>query len=66
MGPHEGPSFLGMALVTEFVDRTRLDLRGAKTSVVFVAIRAFHFSFPNRMVGSTILLGPDILMAEIA
>jgi hypothetical protein len=66
MGPHERPSFLGMALVTEFVDRTRLDLGGAKTSMVFVAIRAFHFSFPNRMVGSPILLGPDALMAEIA
>jgi len=55
-----------MALVTEFVDRTRLDLGGAETSMVFVAIRAFHLSFPNRMVGSPVLLGPDALVAEIA
>jgi hypothetical protein len=55
-----------MALVTEFVDRTRLDLLCAKPSMVFVAIRAFHFSFPNRMVGGPILLGPDAFVAEIA
>ena len=40
MGPHERTSFLGMALVTKFIDRIRLEQMGAKTSVVFVAIRA--------------------------
>ena len=66
MGPHERPSFLGMALVTEFVDRTRLDLSGAKTPVVFVAIRALQLPFPDGVVGSPVLLGADALMAEIA
>jgi hypothetical protein len=34
--------------------------------MVFVAIRAFQLSFPDRMVGSPILLGPNALVAEIA
>ena len=55
-----------MALVAKFIDRIRLEQRGAKTSVVFVAIRALQFSFPDRMMGSPILLGSDALVAEIA
>jgi hypothetical protein len=66
MGPHKGASFLGMALITKFIDGIPLELGGAKTSVVFVAVRAFHFSFPDRMVGGPILLRPYALMTENA
>jgi hypothetical protein len=55
-----------MALITEFIDGIRLELGGAKTSVVFMAVRAFYFSFPDRMVGGPILLGPYALMTEVA
>ena len=66
MGPHPGTSFFGMALITEFIDGIRLELGGAKTSMVFVAVRAFNFSFPDRMVGGSIFLGPYVFMTEIA
>jgi len=66
MGPHEGASFFSMTLITEFIDAIPLEQGRAKTPMVFVAIGAFQFSFPNRMVGSAILLGPDALVAEIA
>ncbi len=66
MGPHKGASFLGMAFITKFIDGIPLELGGAKTSVVFVAVRAFHFSFPDRMVRGPILLRPYALMTEIA
>lgn len=65
MGPHEGASFLGMALVAEFIDGIPLELGGAKASMVFMAVCAFYFSFPDGMVGSPVLLGPYALMAEI-
>ena len=66
MGPHKGASFLGMALITKFIDRIPLELGGAKTSMVLVAVRAFNFSFPDRMVGGPTLLSPYVLMTEIA
>ena len=66
MGPHERSSLLGVALVTEFIRGIRLELSGAKTSMVFVAIRALDLSFPDRMVGSPGCLGPDALVAGIA
>ena len=66
MGPHKGASFLGMALITKFIDRIPLEQGGAKTSMVLVAIRAFNFSFPDRMVGGPTLLSPYALMTEIA
>jgi hypothetical protein len=53
-----------MALVTKFIDGIPLELGGAKTSMVFMAVRAFYFSFPDRMVGGPIRLGPYALMAE--
>jgi hypothetical protein len=66
MGPHEGASFFSMTLITKFIDAVPLEQSRAKTSMVFVAIRAFQLSFPDRMVGSPILLGPNALVAEIA
>ena len=66
MGPHPGTSFLGMALVTEFVDGIRLELGGAKTSMLFVAVRALDFSFPDGMVRGPGGLGPYALVAKIA
>lgn len=66
MRPHPGTSLIGMALVTKFVDRIPLELGGAKTSMVFVAIRAFDLPLSDRMVGGPILLGPYAFMAEIA
>jgi hypothetical protein len=66
MGPHERTSFLGMALITEFIDGIPLELSGAKASMVFVAVRAFYFPFPDRMVGGSTCLGPYALVAEIA
>ena len=66
MGPHKGASFLGMALITKFIDGIPLELGGTETSMVFVAVRAFYFSFPDRMVGGLTLLRPDALMTEIA
>jgi hypothetical protein len=66
MGPHKGASFFGMALITEFIDGIPLELGGAKTSVVFVAVRALNSSFPDRMVGGPALLSPYALMTEIA
>ena len=66
VGPHKGASFLGMALVTEFIDGIPLELGGAKTSMVFVAVRAFNFSFSDRMVGGSIFLSPYVFMTEIA
>ena len=41
MRPHPGASFLGMALVTKFINGIRLDLGGPKASMDFVAIRTF-------------------------
>ena len=66
MGPHEGASFLGMALITKFIDGIPLEVGGAKTSMMFVAVRAFNFSFPDRVVGGSIFLSPYALMTEIA
>ena len=66
MGPHKGASFLGMALITKFIDGIPLELGGAETSMVFVAVRAFDFSFPYRVVGGSIFLSPYVLMTEIA
>jgi hypothetical protein len=66
MGPHEGASFLGMALVTELIDGIPFELGGTEPSVVLVAPRAFQLAFPDGMVGSPVLLGPDILVAGIA
>jgi hypothetical protein len=66
MGPHKGASFLGMALITKFIDRIPLELGGAETSMVFMAVRALDFSFPDRMMGGPTLLSPYTLMTEIA
>ena len=66
MGPHKGASFLGMALIAKFINGIPLNLGGAKTSMVFVAVRAFNFSFPDRMVRRPILLSPYALMTENA
>jgi hypothetical protein len=66
MGPHKGAPFLGMALITKFIDGIPLELGGAKTSMGLVAVRAFHFSFPDRMVRGPFLLRPYTLMTEIA
>ncbi len=66
MGPHKRPALFGVALVTEFVYRLRLDQRRAEAAVVFVAIRALQFSFADGMVRDLIHLGPNALVAEIA
>jgi len=66
MGPHEGASFLGMALVTEFVDAIPFKLGGTEPSVVLVTPRAFQLPFPDGMVGGPVLLSADILVAGIA
>ena len=66
MGPHEGASFVAMALIAKFIDGIPFELGGAKTSVVFVAVGAFNLSFPDRMVGGPVLLSPYVLMAEVA
>ena len=66
MGPHKRAPLLRMALVTEFIDGIPLELGGAKTSMGLVAVRTFHFSFPDRMVRGPILLRPYTLMTEIA
>ena len=66
MGPYKGASFLGMALIAKFINGIPLNLGGAKTSMVFVAVRTFNFSFPDRMVGGPALLSPYALMTEIA
>jgi hypothetical protein len=55
-----------MTLITEFIDAVPFEQGRAKTSMVFVAIRAFQLSFPDWMVGSLILLRPNALVAEIA
>jgi hypothetical protein len=55
-----------MTLITELIDAVPLEQGWAKTSMVFVAIRAFQLSFPDRMVGGPILLGSNALVAEIA
>ena len=66
MGPHPGPSFLGVALVTEFIYGITLELSGAETSMVFVAVRALYFPFPDGVVGGPACLGPYALVAGIA
>jgi hypothetical protein len=66
MGPHEGASFFGMALVTELIDGIPFKLGGTEPSVVLVTARAFHLPFPDGMVGGPVLLSPYVLMAEIA
>jgi len=64
MGPHKRAPLLRMALVTEFIDGIPLELGRAKAPVLFVAVRAFYFSFPDRVVGGPIRLRPYGLMAE--
>ncbi len=66
MGPHEGTSFFSVAVVTQFVNRIRLDLSRTEAPVVLVAIGAPDLSLPYGMMGGPILLGPDGLMTEIA
>ena len=66
MGPHPGASLVGMALVTKIVDRIPFQLGRAKTPVVFVAVRAFHFSFPDGMMRRPVFLGANVLVAKIA
>jgi len=66
MGPHPGASLLGVALVTKFINRIRLDLGDPKPSMDFVAIRAPDFSFPDWMMRGPARLGPYALMAKIA
>ena len=66
MGPHKGAPFLAMALITEIIDGISLEQGGAETSMVFMAVRAFYFSLPDRMVGGPALLSPYASMTEIA
>ncbi len=66
MGPHERSSFFGVALVTELINGISLDLDGAETSMLFVAIRALDFSLSDRMVGGPASLCSCALVAEIA
>lgn len=65
MGPHEGASFFGMALVAELVHRIGLEEVGAEPAVMLMAVGAFHLPFPDRMVGGPIFLSPYPLMTEI-
>ena len=50
MGPHPGASFLGVALVTKFIDGIPLDLGDPKASMDFVTIATLDFSFPDWMM----------------
>jgi len=64
--PEEGSSFFGVALVAEFVCGIRRDHLGLESAMDIMAIRAFHFSFPDRVVRLPVLLGPDALMTDKA
>ncbi|MDI6808067.1 MAG: hypothetical protein QME66_03675 [Candidatus Eisenbacteria bacterium] len=61
-----GTSFFCMTVVAEFIHFVRLDHLLAKTSVVIVAVRAFHFPFSYGMVGLLVFLGSYAPMADIA
>jgi hypothetical protein len=66
MLPHVRTSLFSVALVTQIIDRIRLDHFGTKSAVMVVAIRTFHFSFTNWMVGLLALLCPYRAVAYIA
>jgi hypothetical protein len=66
MLPHKRPSFFGMASVAEFVDGIAFHHLGPKTPMVVMAVRAFHSSFPDGVVGLLVFLGPDCAVADVA
>jgi hypothetical protein len=66
MLPHERASFFGVAPVAEFVDGIGFHHFGPKTAMMVMAVRAFHSSFPDGVVGLLIFLGPDGAVADVA
>lgn len=66
MLPHKGASFIGMAPVAEFVDGVAFHHLGPKTAMVVMAVRAFHPSFPDGVMGLFVFLGPDGAMTDVA
>jgi hypothetical protein len=66
MRPHEGASFVGVAPITKLIHGIPLELGGAQTSMVFMAVGALYLSLSDRMVGGPALLSPYGLVTEIA
>ena len=64
--PKEGPSFLRVALVAEFIGGVRRDHLRPETAMRFMAVGAFDLSLPDGMVGLLVVLGPDAEMADQA
>ena len=63
MFKHKGPSFLCMALKTEFVDRIGFELIVTECTMRIMAICTGDQSFPDRMVRLSVCLRPDIFVA---
>jgi hypothetical protein len=64
--PHEGTSFFRMAFVTELIHHICLDHVWAEGAMLIMTVATFDSSFPDRMVGLLIFLGPDGPVAGVA
>ena len=58
----EGPSFLSMTRVAQFVDAVRLEHFWSKAAVGVVTVGAFHLSFLYGMMRLPVCHHPDILV----
>ena len=66
MFPHKGASFFGVAPVAEFVDGVAFHHLGPESAMMVVAVRAFHPSFPDGVMGLLVFLGSDCAVADVA
>jgi hypothetical protein len=66
MFPHERPSLIGMACITEFVNGIRFELFVAKGAVNIVAAAAFDQAFFYGMMRLLVCLRPYIMMTSEA
>jgi hypothetical protein len=66
MLPHEWASFFIVAFVTELIHHVCPDHVVSEAAMLIVTVGTFNSSFPDRMVGLLILLGPDRPVAAVA
>jgi hypothetical protein len=66
MLPHERPSLVCVARITEFVDGVRLDLLVSEGAVNIMAVAAFDQTFFDGMVRLFMCLRSDIAMTSEA
>lgn len=66
MFPEEGPALFGVAFETEFIYGIRLDHLCREAPVLVMALRTFHETLFQRMVGLLVLLGSDVQVTAVA